>query len=112
MTRKAKTLTMPEIILAHLRYRHDQFVAGQRPDPFVAVYELRGREVETGAHTTGWVGHSGDRRAREMAARGEIVTELRGGIVHYALKREGQPAMFAGVDFGASPAPARDGGRW
>lgn len=111
MARKPNALTMPEIILAHLRFRHDQFVVGLRPDPFVPVYELRGREVAIDEHRVGWVGHSGDRRAREMAARGEIVTERRGGIVHYAYKREGQPSMFNASALEAS-APVPDGGRW
>ena len=91
--RKPNVMTMPEIITAHLTYRWEQWRSGARPDPYVAVYELRGREVEIDAHRTAWIGHSGDRRAREMVAKGEIVTETRGGIAHYALKREAQTRM-------------------
>lgn len=103
---KPKKLTIPEIIEAHLRYRWEQFRDGARPDPFVPVYELRGKEVPLDAHRVAWIGHSGDRRARELAAEGKIVSKTIGGIAHYALKAEAQVSMFAGLGAEAA-APER-----
>lgn len=75
---------MQEVIRAHLEHVRGEFAAGRRADPFVPSYGLRSVEVEISAGVTAWIGHSGDRRARELAAAGEIVTEVRGGVAHYA----------------------------
>lgn len=64
-----KKLTQREIILKTLR---------NDPTRWFFSYELRGRQSPFG-----WIGHQGDRRARELAEDGLIVRDGEGKYAKY-----------------------------
>lgn len=70
----------------HLTWVWSLWKDGLRSTPFVPSYDLRGQRltIDRSGHD-GFAGHQGDRRARELAERGEVYREIRDkGIAYYA----------------------------
>lgn len=82
---KSRKPSQFDIIRAYLRERSD----------WTPSHELR--SVST---TFGWIGHQGDRRARTLAERGEILRRRNDdtGFAEYRVRIEPQESLFTGSE--------------